>query len=126
MLDIRMIRENPEKVNELLKRRNPNLSIDGILEIDAQRRKVQTQADELRSKRKNISQDELAGELNVKQYVISSWEIGRSEPNIEQIKFLSTYFLKIVTQFSQIFKFVSSALCTAERIKTLDLRSALA
>ena len=57
MLDIRMIRENPEKVNELLKRRNPNLSIDGILEIDAQRRKVQTQADELRAKRKNISQE---------------------------------------------------------------------
>ena len=42
--------------------------------------------------RKNISQDELAKELNVKQYVISSWEIGRSEPNIEQIKFLSNYF----------------------------------
>jgi transcriptional regulator with XRE-family HTH domain len=42
--------------------------------------------------RKNISQDELARKLNIKQYVISSWEIGRSEPNIEQIKFLSTYF----------------------------------
>lgn len=42
--------------------------------------------------RKNISQDDLARELNVKQYVISSWEIGRSEPNIEQIKFLSTFF----------------------------------
>ena len=42
--------------------------------------------------RKSISQDELARTLNVKQYVISSWEIGRSEPNIEQIKFLSTYF----------------------------------
>lgn len=42
--------------------------------------------------RKNISQDELARNLGVKQYVISSWEIGRSEPNIEQIKFLSTYF----------------------------------
>ena len=42
--------------------------------------------------RKNISQDDLAKELNVKQYVISSWEIGRSEPNIEQIKFLSSCF----------------------------------
>ena len=39
-----------------------------------------------------ICSAELAKELNVKQYVISSWEIGRSEPNIEQIKFLSTYF----------------------------------
>ena len=28
MLDIKVIRENPEKVNELLKRRNPDLSID--------------------------------------------------------------------------------------------------
>jgi transcriptional regulator with XRE-family HTH domain len=42
--------------------------------------------------RNNISQDELARKLNVKQYVISSCEIGRSEPNIEQIKFLSDYF----------------------------------
>jgi seryl-tRNA synthetase len=33
MLDIKVIRENPEKVNELLKRRNPELSIDEILEI---------------------------------------------------------------------------------------------
>lgn len=57
MLDIKVIRENPEKVNELLKRRNPELSIDGILEIDAQRRKVQTQADELRAKRKTMSQE---------------------------------------------------------------------
>ncbi len=56
MLDIRLIRENPEKVNELLKRRNPDLSVDAVIEIDAQRRKVQTQADELRAKRKNLSQ----------------------------------------------------------------------
>ena len=56
MLDIRLIRENPDKVNELLKRRNPSLSIDGILEIDSQRRKVQAQADDLRAKRKNMSQ----------------------------------------------------------------------
>ena len=51
-----MIRENPEKVNELLKRRNPELSIDEVLEIDAERRKIQTQVDELRAKRKNESQ----------------------------------------------------------------------
>ena len=56
MLDIKLIRENPDKVNELLKRRNPELSIDKVLEIDAERRKIQTQADELRAKRKNDSQ----------------------------------------------------------------------
>ena len=56
MLDIKMIRECPDKVNELLKRRNPELSIDEVLEIDVERRKVQTQADELRAKRKADSQ----------------------------------------------------------------------
>ena len=56
MLDIRLIRENPEKINELLKRRNPDLSIDAILEVDEERRQIQTQADELRAKRKNESQ----------------------------------------------------------------------
>lgn len=56
MLDIKLIRENPEKINELLKRRNPELSIDGVLEIDTERRKIQFEADELRAKRKNDSQ----------------------------------------------------------------------
>lgn len=56
MLDIKIIRENPEKVNELLQRRNPELSIDKVLEIDIERRKIQTQADELRAKRKIESQ----------------------------------------------------------------------
>ena len=34
MLDIKLIRENPEKINELLKRRNPELSIDEVLNKD--------------------------------------------------------------------------------------------
>ena len=56
MLDIKLIRENPEKINELLKRRNPELSIDEVIKIDEERRKIQTQADELRAKRKSESQ----------------------------------------------------------------------
>lgn len=56
MLDIKLIRENPEKINELLKRRNPELSIDEVIQVDVERRAVQTQADELRAKRKSESQ----------------------------------------------------------------------
>ena len=56
MLDIKLIRENPEKINELLKRRNPELSIDAGLEVDEERRLIKTKADELRAKRKNDSQ----------------------------------------------------------------------
>lgn len=36
-------------------------------------------------KRNNITQIDLANQMDVKQYVISSWETGRSEPNISQI-----------------------------------------
>lgn len=57
MLDIKLIRENPEEINELLKRRNPALSIDEVLKIDEQRRQIQGQADELRSQRKTISNE---------------------------------------------------------------------
>ena len=56
MLDIKLIRENPEKINELLKRRNPNLSIDEVIQVDIERRSAQTEADELRAQRKNESQ----------------------------------------------------------------------
>ena len=49
-------------------------------------------------KRKNITQIELANLMNVKQYVISSWETGRSEPNISQIIKLSDIF-KISTDY---------------------------
>ncbi len=56
MLDIKLIRENTEKINELLKSRNPELSVDAVLAVDEERRKIQFQADELRQERKNVSQ----------------------------------------------------------------------
>ena len=49
MLDIKLIRENKDKINELLKRRNPELSVDAVIEIDQQRRETQFKADEYRS-----------------------------------------------------------------------------
>lgn len=55
MLDIKLIRENPEKINELLKRRNPDLSIDNVIKIDEDRRKIQFELDNLRAKRKTES-----------------------------------------------------------------------
>ena len=55
MLDIKLIRENPEKINELLKRRNPDLSVDNVIKIDEDRRKIQFELDNLRAKRKSES-----------------------------------------------------------------------
>ena len=55
MLDIKLIRENPEKINELLKRRNPDLSVDEVIKIDEDRRKIQFELDNLRATRKTES-----------------------------------------------------------------------
>lgn len=55
MLDIKLIRDNPDKINELLKRRNSELCIDEILKIDEERRNIQKKADDLRRERNEIS-----------------------------------------------------------------------
>lgn len=55
MLDIKLVRENPDKVNELLQRRKPDLNVDEVIKIDEDRRAVQKKADDLRKERKDIS-----------------------------------------------------------------------
>lgn len=55
MLDIKLIRENPELVNDLLSRRNSDLNINAVLKIDEERRLIQTQTNDLRAERKTVS-----------------------------------------------------------------------
>jgi seryl-tRNA synthetase len=56
MLDIRSIRENPESTNAALKRRNPNLSIDTLSELDARRLTLLKEEESLRSQRNQMTQ----------------------------------------------------------------------
>lgn len=51
MLDIRLIRENPDAVKEAIARLNTTAPIDEILDLDAQRRELLTEAEELRRQR---------------------------------------------------------------------------
>ncbi len=57
MLDIRQIRENPDAVNAALKRRDPGLSVDGILEIDVRRREILSEEEALRSQRNQLNKE---------------------------------------------------------------------
>jgi seryl-tRNA synthetase len=56
MLDIKLIRENPEAVNAALKRRKPDLSVDAILALDARRRELLQEEESLRGQRNQITQ----------------------------------------------------------------------
>ncbi len=66
MLDIAYLRENKEKARELLKNRAPKLDFDALLAIDADRRQLQKELDELRSQ-KNKANDEISQLLRSKQ-----------------------------------------------------------
>jgi len=57
MLDIRLIRENPDFVRERLATRNPELSkmVDEVLKIDSARRMLQTEVQRLSAERNQLS-----------------------------------------------------------------------
>ena len=55
MLDIRFIRENADLVQENARRKGYDVNIQTLLELDASKRALQQQADELREKRNSIS-----------------------------------------------------------------------
>lgn len=55
MLDIRYVRENPERVKEFSKQKGYDIDVDHVLSLDEQRRELQQKADELRTERNSIA-----------------------------------------------------------------------
>jgi seryl-tRNA synthetase len=60
MLDIKLIRENPDAIKTMLQQRalaNDAASVDRVLECDKQRREIIARRDELKSKRNTVTQE---------------------------------------------------------------------
>ncbi len=57
MLDIKMIREETERITAELRRREPNISLDKILDLDTKRRTLQQEIDSLKHEQKKASND---------------------------------------------------------------------
>ena len=55
MLDIKFIRENSEKIKTAIKNKNIALDLDKLLELDGERRGLETQIDELRAARNRLA-----------------------------------------------------------------------
>lgn len=66
MLDIKILRQNPEKIREALKKRNNGLDITPAIELDAKRREILTDVEQRKAKQneinKKIPQMKKAGE----------------------------------------------------------------
>lgn len=57
MLDIKMIRKNPEAVKQALKKRNYEIDFDVLLELDDQRKKLITEVELLKEQRNKASKE---------------------------------------------------------------------
>lgn len=60
MLDINLIRENPDKVKESIRRRGLNVDIDHLLETDNKRRELIKEVENLRAEKNKISKQQTA------------------------------------------------------------------
>jgi seryl-tRNA synthetase len=59
MLDIKFIRENPDKAKQAIKNRNTTIDIDQLLDLDSQRRKSLSESEKLKNIR-NAESEEIA------------------------------------------------------------------
>ena len=57
MIDIKLIRENPEVVKKALESRNSKLNLDEIISLDENYRKVLKENEDLKAKRNKISDE---------------------------------------------------------------------
>jgi len=57
MLDIKIIRNNPEQVKDNIKKRNLDLDLDNFLEIDAEKLDLIIKVDELRALKNKVSKE---------------------------------------------------------------------
>lgn len=55
MLDIKMIRQNPEKLTEALKKRNSGIDVNSFLKLDERRREILTVSEQLKKKQNDAS-----------------------------------------------------------------------
>lgn len=56
MLDIKFIRENPDAVREAMRRRGESVPLDELLELDARRRTLVTEVEQLKAQRNDASE----------------------------------------------------------------------
>lgn len=85
MLDLKIIRDNPDKIKENCKNRLANVDIDKLLELDEQRRGAIVKMDELRAKRNSSSKTKPTPEIIAEMKNIGE-EIKALEEAIELLE----------------------------------------
>lgn len=88
MLDLKFIRENPQKIKAGLSAKRVTVDLDGLLQLDARRRQLISKTDELKAQ-KNAANDNISRLIREKQ---------DPKPQIEAMKLIAAEIDRIVPQ----------------------------
>jgi len=98
MLDIKRIRNNPEEVEKLLKRRGHEFCLDRILELDKQRREKLTETENMKAEQRRVS---VRVPMLRKQGLDVTEILLRMKELSEKIKLLDTEIKEIDTEIEK-------------------------
>jgi len=84
MLDIKLIRENPELVRQALEKRGDRFALDSILEIDERYRNLLRQTEELRAKHNETSKQLGQSKEKPPQLIAEMRELGEQISSLQQ------------------------------------------
>ena len=79
MLDIKFIRENPEKVQEGAKKKNVDVDVDKLLELDKRKRELLQEIEGLKARQNKLRKEDMEEGRRLKQ------EIKALEPQLEEV-----------------------------------------
>ncbi len=87
MLDIKLIRENPDQVKKACQQRGAKVEVDKILELDEKRRKLQKEIDELRAEQNKVKDSSQISQMKQVKEKIKKLEIEAKsvEHNLENL-----------------------------------------
>jgi len=84
MLDIKLIRENPELVRQALEKRGDTFALDSILEIDGRYRSLLRQTEELRAKHNEASKQLSKSKEKPPQFIAQMRQLGEQVSSLQQ------------------------------------------
>jgi len=84
MIDIRLIRENPELVRQALEKRGDSFALDSILEIDGRYRNLLRQTEELRAKHNETSKQLGKSKEKPPQLIAQMRQLGEQVSSLQQ------------------------------------------
>ncbi|MDO8558537.1 MAG: serine--tRNA ligase [bacterium] len=79
MLDIKFIRENPEKVKEGVRKKNAKVDVDALLRLDADHRKLLSELEELRAEQNKKSKEAKGESAELKELKVRVQSLDKEE-----------------------------------------------